>query len=241
MFPRSPTPGEPLFVSGRVVDRAGRPIAGAEVDIWHSSPVGLYENQDPGQADMNLRGKFTSDAEGRFWFSTVKMVGYPIPIDGVVGRCKRIAARVQRHLALVREGHQVGQVGIGADEVGGDGDLAENHRHGGERHGAAVAHQVVRAPGAQHRDGVADRAVLSHEVEDRVGAQAGEVTDLLRLLAAGVNLVICAPGHGELQGFLAGIHGDDRSRGHGLEALDTDMTQPAGPATPAIARRTRST
>jgi catechol 1,2-dioxygenase len=83
---RSPTPGEPLFVSGRVVDRARSPIAGAEVDVWHSSPVGLYENQDAGQADMNLRGKFTTDAEGRFWFSTVKMVGYPIPTDGVVGR-----------------------------------------------------------------------------------------------------------------------------------------------------------
>ena len=61
-------------------------MARAEVDIWHSSPVGLYENQDPGQTDMNLRGKFTTDAEGRFWFSTVKMVGYPIPTDGVVGR-----------------------------------------------------------------------------------------------------------------------------------------------------------
>lgn len=83
---RSPTPGEPLFVSGRVVDRANRAIAGAEVDVWHSSPVGLYENQDSGQVDMNLRGKFTTDAEGRFWFSTVKMVGYPIPTDGVVGR-----------------------------------------------------------------------------------------------------------------------------------------------------------
>jgi catechol 1,2-dioxygenase len=50
---RSPTPGEPLFVSGHVVDRASRPVQGADVDIWHSSPVGLYENQDPGQADMN--------------------------------------------------------------------------------------------------------------------------------------------------------------------------------------------
>ncbi len=35
---------------------------------------------------MNLRGKFTSDEAGKFWFSTVKMVGYPIPTDGVVGR-----------------------------------------------------------------------------------------------------------------------------------------------------------
>ena len=83
---RSDTPGDPLLVSGRVVDRAGAPVAGAEVDIWHASPIGLYENQDPGQADMNLRGKFTTDADGRFWFGTVKMVGYPLPSDGVVGR-----------------------------------------------------------------------------------------------------------------------------------------------------------
>ena len=68
------------------MDGHGSPIAGAEVDVWHASPVGLYENQDPDQAEMNLRGKFTTDADGRFWFSTVKMVGYPIPVDGVVGR-----------------------------------------------------------------------------------------------------------------------------------------------------------
>ncbi len=69
-----------------MVDRAGRPIVGAEVDVWHASPVGLYENQDPEQAEMNLRGKLTTDAEGIFAFRTVKMVGYPIPTNGVVGR-----------------------------------------------------------------------------------------------------------------------------------------------------------
>lgn len=83
---RSDTPGAPLFVTGRVVDKAGNPVAGAEVDVWHASPVGLYENQDPEQADMNLRGKLTTDEEGRFAFRSVKMVGYPIPTDGAVGR-----------------------------------------------------------------------------------------------------------------------------------------------------------
>jgi catechol 1,2-dioxygenase len=83
---RSETPGAPLFVSGRVVDRDGRPVTGAEVDVWHASPVGLYENQDPDQADMNLRGKFTTDQDGRFAFRSVMMVGYPIPTNGVVGR-----------------------------------------------------------------------------------------------------------------------------------------------------------
>src|ERR1700729_4346422 len=83
---RSDTPGAPLFVSARVVDALGHPVAGAEVDVWHASPIGLYENQDPDQADMNLRGKFTTDADGRFWFRSVMMIGYPIPTDGVVGR-----------------------------------------------------------------------------------------------------------------------------------------------------------
>ena len=83
---RSATPGAPLFVAGRVVDKAGHPIAGAEVDVWHASPVGFYENQDPEQADMNLRGKFLTDADGGFAFRSVMMVGYPIPTDGVVGR-----------------------------------------------------------------------------------------------------------------------------------------------------------
>ena len=90
---RSDTPGAPLFVSARVVDASGRPVAGAEVDVWHASPVGLYENQDPDQADMNLRGKFTTDADGRFWFRSVMMIGYPIPTDGVVGRLLKVQGR----------------------------------------------------------------------------------------------------------------------------------------------------
>jgi catechol 1,2-dioxygenase len=90
---RSQTPGHPLFVTARVLDRSGAPVAGAEVDVWHASPVGLYENQDPEQAEMNLRGKFTTDADGRFWFRTVKMVGYPIPTNGVVGRLLKEQSR----------------------------------------------------------------------------------------------------------------------------------------------------
>jgi catechol 1,2-dioxygenase len=90
---RSDTPGAPLYVSARVQDKAGEPVVAAEVDVWHASPVGLYENQDPSQILMNLRGKFTTDETGRFWFSSVKMVGYPIPTTGVVGRLLRAQDR----------------------------------------------------------------------------------------------------------------------------------------------------
>ncbi|MCH4546381.1 intradiol ring-cleavage dioxygenase [Rhizobium sp. WYCCWR 11279] len=108
---RSETPGTPLFVHAKVVDRGGKPIPGAEIDVWHASPVGLYENQDPDQAEMNLRGKFTTDDEGRFWFRTVKMVGYPIPVDGVVGRLLQAQGRhpyrpAHLHALIFKEGYK---------------------------------------------------------------------------------------------------------------------------------------
>lgn len=90
---RSPTPGPELFVSVSLNDINGNPVAGAEVDVWHSSPEGLYENQDPAQAEMNLRGRFVSDAQGRFQFRSVKPAGYPIPVDGPVGDLVRATRR----------------------------------------------------------------------------------------------------------------------------------------------------
>jgi hydroxyquinol 1,2-dioxygenase len=90
---RSPTPGPALFVDATFVDTDGKPIEGAEVDIWQSSPEGFYENQDPIQADMNLRGKFLTDKNGRISFRSVKPAGYPIPIDGPVGELLRAAGR----------------------------------------------------------------------------------------------------------------------------------------------------
>jgi hydroxyquinol 1,2-dioxygenase len=90
---RSATPGEPIFVTARIRDQAGSPVAGAEVDVWHSSTQGYYENQDPAQADMNLRGKFTSGADGRISFRSIKPAGYPIPVDGPVGDLLRAQKR----------------------------------------------------------------------------------------------------------------------------------------------------
>ena len=109
---RSTTPGPTLFVSARVVDHAGHPVAGAEVDVWHASPVGLYENQDSEQADMNLRGKFVTDADGRFSFRSVMMIGYPIPTDGMVGRLLKLQNRhpyrpAHLHALIFKSGFKV--------------------------------------------------------------------------------------------------------------------------------------
>src|ERR1700675_3218943 len=42
---RSPTVGTPIFVNAWIKDTMGRPVVGAEVDIWHTSGEGIYENQ----------------------------------------------------------------------------------------------------------------------------------------------------------------------------------------------------
>lgn len=91
---RSETPGPRLYCTFRVQDRDGNPIEGAEVDVWHASPVGLYENQDESQADFNLRGKFLTKADGTLRFKSVKPVGYPIPTNTTVGK---LLAAQDRH------------------------------------------------------------------------------------------------------------------------------------------------
>jgi hydroxyquinol 1,2-dioxygenase len=90
---RSPTPGLPVFVNAWVRDREGRVVEGAEVDVWQASTEGFYENQDPAQADMNLRGKLTTDAAGHISFRSVKPAGYPIPVSGPVGSLLRKQGR----------------------------------------------------------------------------------------------------------------------------------------------------
>ena len=90
---RGDTPGLPLEVKGTVFDSMGKPLAGATVDVWQASPVGLYENQDPAQPDMNLRGRFTTDAQGRYFLRTVLPAGYPVPTDGPCGELLRAQQR----------------------------------------------------------------------------------------------------------------------------------------------------
>lgn len=87
--------GEPLVVRARVTDLDGKPVAGAVIDVWQTNDDGFYDVQQKGtQPQSNLRGKFGSDAQGRFWFRTVKPRFYPIPDDGPVGK---LLTRLGRH------------------------------------------------------------------------------------------------------------------------------------------------
>ncbi len=108
---RSPTPGPAMLVQGIVRDNKGNPIADAEADIWHSSPVGLYEQQDPGQVEMNLRGIFKTDKDGKFWFWSVKPAGYPLPVEAIVGKMLKAQNRqhfrpAHLHVMVVKPGYK---------------------------------------------------------------------------------------------------------------------------------------
>lgn len=77
--------GDTTVVHGQITDVEGTPVAGARVDVWQADDAGHYDVQDADQPETNLRGIFTTDARGDFWFRTVKPSSYPIPVDGPVG------------------------------------------------------------------------------------------------------------------------------------------------------------
>ena len=147
---RSATPGPSLFVDAVFHDAGGKPIQGAEVDIWQSSPEGFYENQDPLQADMNLRGKFMTDAAGRISFRSVKPAGYPIPIDGPVGELLRAQRRhnmrpAHLHFLAYKPGFKTLISQLYAPD---DRYIANDVQFGVTRHliGDYVRHDEPRAP-----------------------------------------------------------------------------------------------
>jgi len=78
--------GPKARVSGKVTDAAGRPIAGAVLDVWQGDSTGKYDVQYAGLDGMRLRGRFRTGNDGRYDFVTSLPVSYPVPTDGPVGK-----------------------------------------------------------------------------------------------------------------------------------------------------------
>ena len=77
--------GEPAFYSGRVLNADGQPIRGALLDVWSGDGDGNYDMQLGDDVGMKARGRIRTDAEGRYWFRSIKPTFYPVPTDGPVG------------------------------------------------------------------------------------------------------------------------------------------------------------
>jgi hydroxyquinol 1,2-dioxygenase len=103
--------GTPAIVSGRVLDLAGKPIAGAVLDVWQAQTNGLYDSQDEDPQNLHMRGKFRTDAKGRYSVRTVIPVNYPIPSDGPVGAMLAATGRhpwrpAHIHFVVSAEGYE---------------------------------------------------------------------------------------------------------------------------------------
>jgi catechol 1,2-dioxygenase len=107
-----PGSGEACLVTGRVTGPDGEPVPGAQVDVWQADAEGFYDVQRPDSTpETNLRGLFTTDDEGRFWFRTIVPRYYPIPVDGPVGRLLDAMARhpyrpAHIHFIVSADGYQ---------------------------------------------------------------------------------------------------------------------------------------
>jgi hydroxyquinol 1,2-dioxygenase len=105
------TRGEVVVVHGHVTDCDGVPVPGAEVDVWQSDDVGHYDVQDATMPAGNLRGLFTTDDHGAYWFRTIRPCSYPVPTDGPVGDLLTAIGRhpmrpAHIHLQVTAPGHR---------------------------------------------------------------------------------------------------------------------------------------
>jgi protocatechuate 3,4-dioxygenase beta subunit len=64
--------GERLHLTGRVLSRSCRPVAGAMLEFWQADAAGRYDN-----AGFRLRGHQFADQEGRFELTTILPARYP--------------------------------------------------------------------------------------------------------------------------------------------------------------------
>jgi hydroxyquinol 1,2-dioxygenase len=105
--------GTPMFVTARVVNERGEPIAGAHVDTWHSDGEGYYDVQQTEKLhdELAMRALLTTDDDGKFWYRSITPRYYPVPTDGPCGEIMRAAQRsVMRpqhvHFWFQAEGYQ---------------------------------------------------------------------------------------------------------------------------------------
>jgi catechol 1,2-dioxygenase len=103
--------GVPAWVHGRVLDTDGRPIAGAELDVWQNGEDRLYAVQRSEVPEDHLRGRFRTREDGSYAFLAVRPVPYPIPFDGPVGQMLEATGRhpwrpAHIHMIIRAEGYR---------------------------------------------------------------------------------------------------------------------------------------
>jgi len=100
-----------LYVEGTVTSANGGVLTGAIVDIWHADDDGFYDVQRTDLSKAALRGRFRTNAEGKFYFWSIVPRFYPIPDDGPVGQMLKATCRhpnrpAHVHFMISADGHE---------------------------------------------------------------------------------------------------------------------------------------
>lgn len=95
----TPAVGEITHLSGRILGPTGAPLRNAFIEIWQVDGRGRYihtADVNSGENDRNFQGygRFMTDAQGQYYFRTIKPVPYP-------GRTPHI------HVAVSQNGRRV--------------------------------------------------------------------------------------------------------------------------------------
>lgn len=118
----SDTEAEVMWLTGRVRDIAGKPIAGAKVEIWHADTKGNYSFFDPSQSDYHLRRTIFTDADGRYRARSIIPSGYGCPPDSptqqvldLLGRHGQRPAHVHFFISAPGYRHLTTQINLAGD------------------------------------------------------------------------------------------------------------------------------
>lgn len=172
--------GDVLFMQGTVFDASGKPLPGAQVEVWHANLLGNYSFFDKTQAAFNLRRTIIADRDGHYQFRSIVPLGYGCPPQGTtqrlldkLGRHGRRPAHI--HFFVSAPGHRklTTQINIDGDEYLWD-DFAF-----ASREGLVPPVERISSPGQIRQHGV-DKPFVSIDFDfrlnaDSVAAPAAEV------------------------------------------------------------------
>src|SRR5215207_2274293 len=154
-------------------------------------------------------------------------------VDGVVGRLQRVGLGVEGDLALGGQGHQLGQVVVGPDDVADDVALGGDDLDGRDLDDPAVADHEVRPGPPGHLPGVLLGSLLADEVQHHLGAvAAGQLLDPVDVAAVPDDHTGGAriqQGHGLADGVVGGQAGVGQGGHVGRLELGVDLDHRPGP------------
>ncbi|QOR40325.1 catechol 1,2-dioxygenase [Billgrantia diversa] len=119
----SDTGAEVMWLTGQVRDTQGKPIPGAQVEIWHADSKGNYSFFDPSQSDYNLRRTILADAEGHYRARSIIPSGYGVPAGSptdqvlkLLGRHGQRPAHIHFFVSAPGHRHLTTQINLAGDE-----------------------------------------------------------------------------------------------------------------------------